>query len=66
MPTLIFIFGWRLHFFANEGNEPIHIHCTKGNMECKFWLDRENFDISRSIFLQFDAKRKKSYKEDHS
>ena len=24
--------------FSNEGNEPVHIHATKGDMECKFWL----------------------------
>ena len=59
MPTLIFIFGWRLHFFANEGNEPIHIHCTKGNMECKFWLDRENFDISEAYSYNLTPKERR-------
>ncbi len=39
------ILGWRLFFYANEGNEPIHVHCRKGEMECKYWLNRENFDI---------------------
>lgn len=48
MPTVLVIFGWRLHFYANEGNEPIHIHCTKGEMDCKFWLDRDNFDIAEA------------------
>ena len=48
MPTIIVILGWRLPFFAKEGNEPIHIHCTKGDMECKFWLDREDFDITEA------------------
>jgi hypothetical protein len=45
MPTILLIFGWRLYFYANEGNEPIHIHCRKGDMECKFWLDSENSDV---------------------
>ncbi len=49
MPTILCIRGWRLHFFSNEGNEPIHIHCTKADMECKFWLDRVNFDISEAF-----------------
>jgi len=40
------ISGWRLFFYANEGNEPIHIHCEKGNMECKYWLYKEAFEIS--------------------
>lgn len=39
MPTILQILGWRLFFYANEGNEPVHIHCRKGGMECKYWLD---------------------------
>ncbi|MEK7719053.1 MAG: DUF4160 domain-containing protein [Bacteroidota bacterium] len=39
MPTILLIAGWRLYFWANENNEPIHIHAEKGDMECKFWLD---------------------------
>ncbi|MBN2442009.1 MAG: DUF4160 domain-containing protein [Spirochaetales bacterium] len=45
MPTVLFIFGWRLFFYANEGEEPIHIHCQKGDCECKYWLDPANFEI---------------------
>ena len=41
MPTILLIFGWRLFFYANEGNEPIHVHCRKGEKECKYWLDIE-------------------------
>ncbi|MCK5201254.1 MAG: DUF4160 domain-containing protein, partial [Spirochaetales bacterium] len=37
------ILGWRLFFYANERNEPVHIHCKKGDSECKYWLDIENF-----------------------
>ena len=29
MPTVLLILGWRLFFYANEGNEPMHIHCKK-------------------------------------
>lgn len=49
MPTILQIFGWRLHFYANEGNEPVHVHCSKGDAECKFWLDREKFDIQEAF-----------------
>ena len=45
MPTVLYILGWRLFFFANEGNEPIHIHCEHGEKNCKYWLDVEHFDI---------------------
>jgi hypothetical protein len=33
MPTILLILGWRLFFYANEGNEPIHVHCRKGDSE---------------------------------
>ncbi|TGM12860.1 DUF4160 domain-containing protein [Leptospira selangorensis] len=39
MPTVLKIFGYRFHFYSNEGNEPPHIHCRKENSECKFWLN---------------------------
>ncbi|MCI5150684.1 MAG: DUF4160 domain-containing protein [Candidatus Electrothrix sp. MAN1_4] len=70
MPTVLMISGWRLFFYANEGNEPVHIHCRKGGMECKYWLHKEEFEISEAysynmtkaarrevrkiIFLHFD------------
>lgn len=45
MPTILYIRGWRLFFYANEGNEPPHIHARKGDIEFKHWLDPDNFDI---------------------
>jgi hypothetical protein len=39
MPTILLILGWRFFFYANERNEPIHIHCQKGDAEAKYWLD---------------------------
>ena len=45
MPTILVIMGWRLFFYSNEENEPIHVHCRKGDMEAKFWLDVSGFDI---------------------
>lgn len=59
MPTILQIFGWRLHFFANEGNEPIHIHCTKDDMECKFWLDRDRFDITEAFGYNLTSKERR-------
>ncbi len=45
MPTILMIAGWRIFFYSNEKNEPIHVHCRKGDMECKYWLDTDNFSI---------------------
>jgi len=33
-----FVYGWRLFFYSNENDEPIHVHAEKGDMECKFWI----------------------------
>ena len=49
MPTILLIRGWRFFFYANEANEPIHIHCRKGEKECKYWLDREKFDLEEAF-----------------
>lgn len=70
MPTVLMIFGWRFFFYSNEGNEPIHIHCQKGEAEGKYWLDTEAFEavearsynmspadkrmVRRIIFAHFD------------
>ena len=43
MLTILTIFGWRFFFYANERDEPIHIHCRKAEGEAKYWLDVENF-----------------------
>jgi len=48
MPTILMLLGWRLFFYSNEGNEPIHIHAQKGEMECKFWLNTERYDIEEA------------------
>ena len=49
MPTILVILGWRLFFYTNEGREPIHVHCRNGDMECKYWLKREIFDIEEAF-----------------
>jgi hypothetical protein len=45
MPSVMQMLGWRLYFFANERNEPIHIHCDKAEVRCKFWIDIDDFNI---------------------
>ena len=48
MPTILVLFGWRLFFYANEGDEPIHVHCRKGDSECKYWLMIDEYDIAEA------------------
>jgi hypothetical protein len=45
MPTILEISGWRLFFYSNEGNESIHVHARRGEIECKYWIDVDNYDI---------------------
>ncbi len=44
MPTILMMLGWRFFFYANERNEPIHVHCRKGDAEAKYWLDIQGFE----------------------
>ena len=45
MPTILNLRGWRVFFYSDEGNEPLHVHARKGDAECKFWLHQELFEI---------------------
>jgi hypothetical protein len=45
MPTILTLLGWRFFFYANEKNEPIHIHCQKAEAEAKYWLDLDSFEV---------------------
>ncbi len=51
MPTVLHILGWRLYFFANERNEPMHVHCDNAEIRCKFWIDAEGFNLEMEYAL---------------
>ncbi len=46
MPTVLYIFGWRVFFYANEAGEPPHVHCTKAECAAKYWLNEQAYDIT--------------------
>jgi hypothetical protein len=48
MPTILLVRGWRVFFYSDEGNEPIHVHARKGDCECKLWLHTELFDVEEA------------------
>lgn len=52
MPTIPMILGWRFFFYANERNEPIHVHCRNGDAEAKYWLDVAGFQAIEAHALQ--------------
>lgn len=39
MPTILRADGFRFFFFSNEGNEPPHVHVSRGNGLAKLWLN---------------------------
>ena len=63
MPTILLINGWRLFFYANERNEPTHVHCTKADRECKYWLHREVFDLGEAYAYGMSARDRREIKK---
>ena len=39
MPTILKLGAYRFFFYANERNEPAHVHVERGGEKAKFWLD---------------------------
>ena len=56
MPTILLCKGWRIFFFANEGNEPIHVHCRKGNAKGKFWILPDEYEIKKA-YVRYMTRR---------
>lgn len=63
MPTILVIAGWRLFFYSNEKNEPIHIHAVKAGMECKYWIDVDNFEIDEAFVHDLTPQAKREIKQ---
>ena len=41
MPSIFEVFGYKIYFWSNENNEPIHVHISKGSPtqnSTKVWL----------------------------
>ena len=63
MPTILFIYGWRIFFYSNEGNEPVHVHAEKGGMECKYWLLVEEVEIREEFAYNMTPASRKEIKK---
>ena len=48
MPTILQLSGWRFFFYSDEGHEPVHVRCRKADLEAKYWLHPEKFEISEA------------------
>jgi len=63
MPTILIISGWRVFFYANEGNEPIHVHCQKAECEAKYWVDSTNFDFIEAYSYNMSPRDKRTIRQ---
>ena len=62
MPKVFEWNGFRIHFFANEGDplEPVHIHISRAGATAKFWLSPE---VELAYNRGFDARAIKRLRE---
>lgn len=65
MPTILYIRGWRLFFYANERNEPPHIHARKGDAECKHWLHPDLLDIEEVYMYNMSPADRRTVRKDY-
>jgi Domain of unknown function (DUF4160) len=63
MPTILFMNGWRLFFYSNEGDEPVHIHAEKGDIECKFWLIIDQIEIQEAFSFNLTPSSRREIKK---
>ncbi len=63
MPEILRKYGWKVFFYSNERNEPIHVHCVKTEKICKYWLDVENYDIQEAGSYKMNPKDKREVRK---
>jgi len=63
MPTILFFNGWRFFFYSNEGNEPIHIHVQKAEMEAKYWILVDSYEIKEAFSYNLSPSNKREIKK---
>ena len=39
------------------------MHCRKGEMECKYWIDEDNFDIHEAYSFGLSSQAKKQIRK---
>ncbi|MGA1824891.1 MAG: DUF4160 domain-containing protein [bacterium] len=66
MPTALKIGPYRFFFYANDRDEPMHIHIEREDMISKFWLDpvrlQESGGFKRSEILKIQRLVEKNKK----
>ena len=64
--VLLDFMGYKVYFWSNENNEPIHVHISKGNQTenaTKFWITREEIELvhNKSEIPTADLKKIQKY-----
>ena len=49
MPTVLRINGYQFYFYAEEGDEPPHIHVAKAGSDAKFWLSPVRLSVNHGF-----------------
>ena len=49
MPEVFRKFGFVFFFYANEGNEPMHIHVRKAGGFAKYWIEPVELEFSQGM-----------------
>ena len=42
---------------------PVHVHCRKGDKECKYWLDQNIFDLEEAMSYNMSSRGKREIKK---
>ena len=49
MPEVFRKFGFVFFFYANEGNEPMHVHVRKAGGFSKYWVEPIELEFSQGM-----------------
>ena len=55
LPNILEVMGYKIYFWSNEFNEPIHVHISKGKptiSSTKVWLTKAGGCILANNFLK--------------
>jgi hypothetical protein len=52
MPEVFRKLGFVFFFYANEGNEPMHIHVRKAGGFAKYWMEPIELEFSQGMKVQ--------------
>lgn len=49
MPTILRVNGYQFYFYAQDGNEPSHVHVAKAGSDAKFWLSPVKISVNHGF-----------------